>query len=109
LSSEGGQRGARQMRAVPSRLMEAMRLPSGKNATFQTVAVWSSYLRNSLPVVASSARTIGSTDTALVLFLVSVTMSLPLGERAQRVTFDTGIGLHSSPVATSQRRTLSSR
>src|ERR1700726_4495073 len=53
-----GQRGARQMRAVPSRLAEAMRLPSGKNATRCTAPVWPSYVRSSLPVAASQTRTV---------------------------------------------------
>src|SRR4051794_10029221 len=57
-SRKVGQRGARQMRTVPSALAEAMRLPSGKNATPDTWAAWPSYLRNSLPVVASQTRTV---------------------------------------------------
>src|SRR5205823_68876 len=40
LLAKSGQRGARQMRAVPSPLAEAMRLPSGKNATLVTIPVW---------------------------------------------------------------------
>src|SRR5439155_15457194 len=57
LLAKRGQRGARQMRAVPSWLAEAMRLPSGKKATLNPSPAWPSYRRTSLPVSTSQTRT----------------------------------------------------
>src|SRR4051794_6774094 len=79
-----GQRGARQTRAVPSWLAEAMRLPSGKNVTEITGALWPSYLCNSLPVAASQTRTVGSPQPL-------ETRRLPSGETARQVALGASI------------------
>lgn len=49
---------ASQIFTVPSRLAEAMRWPSGLNATRQTVLVWPRRVRASRPVVASQTFTV---------------------------------------------------
>ena len=64
------------MRAAPSQLVAAMRLPSGKNATLMTWVPCPGYLRNSLPLSASQRRTASSSPPE--------TMRLPSGENAAR-------------------------